>query len=336
VAQPISETLANLNLDLALQQFLQVKHTRLEGLVIEYEIDQTFVPYLTAKGWGFFDCLITYRQGRSREGEFVVLDRGSAQVDQVRSLLSGIGVPVRELRVDQSRVMLLDDSAGRRLATPIELHPGAGQRTASSSINDRRIKAMFWGFGAHLGERFVQSARELLIKDYYLSDGYYLWDIDGLCVAPSGERFVLEAKHKYPFVRNGQLFFGMNVGEVRQIEMLRTGGWRPVHLILVKPRWDKSVSSMYLFFDRAARERALWIAAHLASPEGEIRIADASTSIYAAGGVPFHELRVKDFKLLGTNGDYSDLLGANLEAFLMEPHSALEVNAEMLLSRRIR
>jgi hypothetical protein len=331
--------LSSLDLDGALRLFLSVKHTRLEGLIIEYEFEQTFVRSLRQQGWRFLDALVLLRVSRRTNApEFIVLDR-EGHFEKVRRMLSPTRIPVREVVIDGGRVLLLDDSNGERMPSPQEITASDRQSaTAPGTIDDRRVKAMFWGFGSHLGEQFVQSGRDLVLKDRYVGPGYYLWDVDRLCISPDGKPFLIETKHKYPIVRNRELSFGLNVGEFRQFRMFAAAGITVVHVVLVKPRWDKLRSSMYLFFDRAARERAVWLAADLTEftkENREARQGAASTSLFGSQNIDFVSLPLQLFSRIGINSSPIEGLAGELSAFLSTERRQ-DVHAEELWALRIR
>jgi len=128
-------------------------------------------------------------------------------------------------------------------------------------------------------------------------------------VSPAGAVLNLEVKHKYPMK---SLAFGMNVGEGKIAQMLAGTGFLTWHVVLVKPRWNPKQSSMYLFFDREARERALWIAADMSAAgffSGQAETAAGKTSLYGGGGVQFEQLDLKEFRLLGSNAQASRMIG---------------------------
>jgi hypothetical protein len=336
---PTSPAISSLDLDGALRLFLSVKHTRLEGLVIEYEFEQTFIRSLAQEGWKFLDALILQRMGRrTYEQEFLILDRGAAASSEVRRLLAPTKIPVREIALEKDDVLLLDDANGRRMPQPQKIgRNGALPETAPDAIDDRRVKAMFWGFASHLGERFVRLGQELLLKDLYVGPGHYLWDVDRLCISPSGQPFLIETKHKYPMVRGTALSFGLNTGEFRQFRTFANAGLQIAHVVLVKPRWDKGVSSMYLFFDRAARERALWLAADLtqfARSDASKSSADASTSLYGRQSVDFVNLPLNLFSIVGANALSIRQLSASLRDFLAGVRRE-EIEPSRLLSLRL-
>jgi hypothetical protein len=138
--------------------------------------------------------------------------------------------------------------------------------TVDSKVRDLfRQEQGFWGFlaGAYKQELRERVALPRIMKNFgiqpYFNGG--VWDVD-MVAEVNGKLWAFEVKHKFPF-RKKTLYFGLNEGELRLMDNLTQCGVHCVHVILVKPYWDKNVSSMYLFYQMKARQRALLVASVL-------------------------------------------------------------------------
>lgn len=128
----------------------------------------------------------------------------------------------------------------------------------SVRLSDRQMGA-FWGYlreayGSRL-KTHVALPRVLVnwgIQPYFRN----VWNIDRIVVTAT-EIWALEAKHKFPFRRDGALHFGLNNGEAFLLRDLVNCGIRALHTVVVKPYWDMDIGSSYLLANYEARERAL-------------------------------------------------------------------------------
>ena len=85
--------------------------------------------------------------------------------------------------------------------------------------------------------------------------GAGVWNLDRIFLH-GNQLWHLEIKHKYPMEREARLHFGINDGELRQIASLLECGLRSLHVVTVKPFWERQSGSMYLLNDLEARSRA--------------------------------------------------------------------------------
>jgi hypothetical protein len=328
------------NPDNALKFFNTIKHTRLEGLIFEHEFDQIFPGTFEKAGWKMADALVLRRVTKKGNEEFLLYahtDTGPER--QLFKALKRTGIPVRQLRIIDGELHLRHDENGEPLGTP-EIIPlvsnSNSEVTNKESIDERRIWAGYWGFANHLGKKFEIYARDMVIKDMYVGpQSKYLWDLDRFFISKEDEVLFIETKHKYP---TGALQFGMNLGEVAQAKMLLQAGFRSWHVILVKPRWEKSLSSMYLFYDREARENALWIAGNMSSETffsaGQSRMASADTSLYARERIKFLPLSLSEFNILGKNSQPSKEIAANFLR-LVNGETLTQLDHRTLLAHKI-
>jgi len=161
-------------------------------------------------------------------------------------------------------------SAGKRCSVWAPMHDvlsGMGlERQAPYAVTDnvrdrKRQNGVFWGYlqsayGTRLKERV---ALPRILVNWGIQPWFtFVWNLDRVMVV--GDRiWVLEAKHKYPFNRNGHLYFGLNKGEATLLDLLGQCGIWCVHAVVVKPYWDKNTGSMYLLTDYEAKKRAMLV-----------------------------------------------------------------------------
>jgi len=144
-----------------------------------------------------------------------------------------------------------------------------------------------------------------------------VWNLDRILLHGDG-LWHMEIKHKYPMERAGKLSFGINDGELLQIEALWGCGLRSLHVVTVKPFWDKQAGSMYLLADLGARSRAAILATELTADL--IRAAmqrtggrsGADTSFDGRSGVAFRSLEASRFRRIGLLSDSADSVARGL------------------------
>ena len=243
----------------------RVKHTRVEGHVVQNEFERMLLPSLHRAGWRSIDALVLRRLSKStRRMEFDVLSRESRELtDRLHDALGRTGVPVRGMSMVDDRLFMHHDEHGAELPSPVPVEPcvdGHALRTTSSAIEASRTREISRRFD-QAGLDLERIEQELRIKDVWLSHGHWMWDIDRILLAPDGRMHLLEIKHKYPMPWN--MTFGMNAGEVDQSRLMSKAGFGVWHVILAKPVWEKRQSSRALFEDERIRHHALWMAADM-------------------------------------------------------------------------
>ncbi len=328
--------------EVCLDFLCRLKHTRVEGLVIEHELDQVFEGEFIQRGWQRVQALVLRRLSKDRREDFIVLPwRREVPEQRLIEHLYRTGKPVRELALSNGALTALHDRRGDADEESVKLPPLIQLKDlneTSLTVRDQlRIKSMYWGFMRHLGDRLDRSLQELMIKDLYIQPrSQLLWDLDRFYSSEDGRILYLEAKHKYPMKK---LMFGMNIGEVNSTRQLLQAGFLAWHIILVKPVWRKDYSSMYLFFDRAARERALWIGGDMGARNffGDIakRAANASTSLQGKRSVRYYEIPPDNFKLIGKNSETTEVLGRRLIDAIEGEGDLPDVTAKTLLDSRL-
>ena len=326
-----------------LEFFLARKETRLEGLIVEFETDQTLLKEFIRNEWRVIDAMVLRGRVRSKVGSpFLVFPRNqSAETrDDITALVAQLektGQPIFTVTVRGNKVYLMI-SEGKM----INLSPNLENN--ESPGNNTRILSMFWGFAVHTPEHFCRFARDIIMKDCFIQPSFNagLWDLDRFLISPDRNKIVyIETKHKYPIDKD-YLPFGMNTGEIETLDMLKKTDISCWHTILSKPQWDKTISSTYLFYDREAREKALWLAADMRADDffrnshKQPFNASASTSINQQSYIRYRELDSSSFFVIGKNSLTSEVLSKNFYNIVCQHnHECLKTTPEILKDHRI-
>jgi len=151
-----------------------------------------------------------------------------------------------------SAVMPLDE-----LLRPVATTGHTPFHVSNSVRDENRQSAPIWGFlFQHSKEKLVDNfiLPRLLINcgvQPWFSRG--VWNLDRIFII-DGEPWLFEVKHKFPFGKQTYKF-GLNVGELDVIALLADCGVKTLHTIMVKPKWSKTIGSMYMLNDLRARDR---------------------------------------------------------------------------------
>jgi len=338
----LKATVTTLNPEVLLDEFLRIKHTRIEGLIIEREFTNLFISELIKKGWVFIDTLIVRRWRKDFGTEFLMLKNDIIEdkfFNLLKVYLKRTGLVIREVEIDDhGELFVYQDKDGKILPKPIKIPFHYSENTSNSAIDPARINAIFWGYLWQQKEQLLEWAKHILIKDYYFSFGAKaIWDLDFFLISPHNELFYIELKHKYPMPN---YTFGLNAGEKMQSDLLKRAGIKTFHVILTKPIWDKDVSSMYLFYDRQARENAMWVGADLSDESifsANVKSAGNHTSIYGASRVKFHSLPIDKFYLIGKNSEEVGKLSDSFYDLInYRQRNLLALTVELLEKARLR
>lgn len=83
----------------------------------------------------------------------------------------------------------------------------------------------------------------------------FAWNVDRIFLVDD-QLWLFEVKHKFPFSdrETDDLIFGLNNGEVTNFSLLADCGIRTLFSIMVKPKWSKTIGSLYKMTDLKARE----------------------------------------------------------------------------------
>lgn len=269
--------LAGLNLDLAdtcLDVLSLDKHQIAEGMVVESLFDQIIermppqmdgavhvldVETFVARGGnGTMYAFVWWRTAGSGLGRYL---------QALENKFTVLGV---RLGPGESCFEACSISGGKRCSDWAPMHDFLSRKglvrqapyVVRGDVRDRRRQyGAFWGYlqqahGTRLKDRV---ALPRILVNWGIQPWFkYVWNLDRVMVA--GDRiWVLEAKHKYPFRRDGHLCFGLNNGETRLLDLLGQCGINCVHVVVVKPYWDMHTGSMYLLTNYEAKKRAMLV-----------------------------------------------------------------------------
>jgi hypothetical protein len=310
------------------------KDTLVEGLIVENTFDQILAPLSQMETAPLvvldIETIIAATDGRRYA--FV----------WPRSRQPGLGRYLQALQRVMT-VFVVELQEGEFLATPFE--QGALNRTKRQPLTDAaqqisgsrgrvrpvdlsvrdagRLKGAFWGFlSAVYKERLWE---KVLLPRLFINHGlspYFgqVWNLDRICLYR--ERiWLLEIKHKFPFPSREGLRFGINEGELQNVEALHRVDIQCLHAVLVKPVWQKGASAMYLYNNRDLQQRVAVIAMNLGKASRQIlgtraRVAPRHTSVGGNTEVRYYPLRPDNFSYIGSLTDSTEALGKGLCAAL--------------------
>jgi hypothetical protein len=213
-------------------------------------------------------------------------------------------------------------------------------------VNLDRSEAAVWAnVQSNFGnpEAFFKNALlHRLFKNFALQPYFQsLWDIDNIVELNTGEYFQLEVKHKFPYDKRGEpLQFGINTGQIRCMQDLALRGINTLHIIMVKPLWDKNVGSGYLMNNFELRPHVYILAKLLDRAAIQALLSrQASGSGYGQSLTGTHNqkvryLRASEFQRIGTLDDSSASLSNNLYLALKGELSS-PVTDDMLFRAKI-
>lgn len=194
---------------------------------------------------------------------------------------------------------------------------------AESVIDENRSQQAFWaGLSNHYSDKlFKQVVLHRLFKNCAIQpffDG--VWDIDSLARWPDKSLMQLEVKHKYPRIEkySGKLFFGINNGQLQVMQDLARRGIKTLHMIMVKPIWDKNLGTGYLLNRIGNRKNVLLLAKLLdAGTLRQIRSRQswqtgAEQSFTGKDEQKARYVGASEFQLLGTLDDPVDAVARNI------------------------
>ena len=307
------------------------KHQVVEGLVFEHYLDQLSLSEASAQSMLPVDvdtAVVRLPKDHARPGSdfgaFVwARQTDGAGLDHYLSVLSA-QMPVWLVQYNETDGEFLAARVAdnppplpwkplQELVADITGREPAFEEVASDVRDSNRINQSFWGY---LSERHQGKALafNVILPRIFLNWGIqpcfrYVWNLDRIYVH-NGQLWHLEIKHKYPMDgRDGRLAFGMNNGELRVIRTLIACGLRSLHVVIVKPFWDKRAGSMYLLNDLEARPRAAVIGRELTAQNVQLALSSRGgrsgsyTSFTGYGRVPFKSFPASSFHQFGLLGD---------------------------------
>lgn len=159
----------------------------------------------------------------------------------------------RENGARSGQFMAIDD-----LLAPVAAQNYREFRVSNEVRNDRRLREAIWGFlFPHHGEKI---AEKVLLPRLLMNCGIqpwfrFAWNVDRIFLVDD-QLWLFEVKHKFPFSDRDtdDLIFGLNNGEVTNFSLLADCGIRTLFSIMVKPKWSKTIGSLYMMTDLKARE----------------------------------------------------------------------------------
>lgn len=308
------------------------KHQVLEGLITE-QISEQILGEAAQQGLAILDCetVIARKKQGNASYAFVWMRSDTPLLHSYLSALAkrysvypvrfdaelaefftsdvelrGTSFPVLDVPLQQKNTQL----SGKSIRNGTAKFP----EVDNSVRNLLRQEQGFWGFlvgayGRNLNERVAlpRVLKNFCIHPYF--DGG-VWDMDRIVQSRSA-LWACEVKHKFPFYQQEagkrRLCFGLNVGELILMKSLNECGIQCLHAIIVKPYWEKRTSSMYLFYEMKARQRALIVGGVLdAAYIGNVlrrnvpaRLSGADTTIGGQGKQSYRYLPVEKFARVG-------------------------------------
>ncbi len=217
---------------------------------------------------------------------------------------------------------------------------------SESVIDENRSQQAFWaGISNHYStDLFKRVVLHRLFKNCAIQpffDG--VWDIDSLAQLTDGSLIQLEVKHKFPRVEGPAeaLSFGINNGQIRVMLDLARQGIKTLHMIMVKPRWDKNLGTGYLLNRIGDRKNVLLLAKLLDENSlNEILgrhswSTGAEQSFTGKNEQKARYVYPSEFQLLGTLDDPVEQVAENIDLAAV---GALDqpVDDQMLKNSRIR
>jgi len=216
----------------------------------------------------------------------------------------------------------------------------------SSDVRDiERQMSAFWGRLSTSFRGQTEFENEVLlnriIKNFAIQPFFtWLWDLDRI-ISYRGRFWEVELKHKYPFRNSNGLAFGINSGQLRLIRDLGRKGMKTLHLILVKPEWNKNADPGYIYNQKGIQQNVLLIGTVIDQCKAEKYLAgnqrqsDATTSYTGNQKLGFYPMPASDFFSLGTYEDPVEKVAGNILK-LMEGQLETAVTDEMLENARIK
>lgn len=182
------------------------------------------------------------------------------------------------------------------------------QPPADSVRNTIRHNQAIWGFLSVLYRKDIFTSAVLPRIFMNFGPGLYFglsWDVDRVYMV-NGKVMILEVKHKDPFPHSRPRHFGINSGSLSLLDNLCAGGAGCYHLVLVKPVWDKEVSSMYLLGNLEAREKAVLVGCEITKDKinriktGGTKQSGEDTSFTGNYKQDYLSIPVTDFRMIGS------------------------------------
>ncbi|MFB2686574.1 hypothetical protein ACE02B_15330 [Shewanella mangrovisoli] len=334
------------------------KHQTLEGLQIE-PVAMTYIKQLEQLGLEVpnVTTVIALQKGLGNARCFFVWDRSNSWVSQeyIRTLQklapkTTFIVGFNEESYDfychkpgqEEKVLPLQTFLQRKRRCTTIPFPAIQQNVRDTE----RQMAVFWGRLHGAFETKDNFRNEVLLnrvmKNFVIQPFFsWLWDLDRI-ILYRNQFWEIELKHKFPFRRGAKapLKFGINVGQAKLVRDLGKAGVRTLHLILVKPEWNKNSDPGYIFNRRDIHHKVLLIGTELTKDKAEALLnqkaqeSDETTSFTGATKNHFLEIPATDFHVLGSYQTPPEEVAENIK-LLLEGTSLEKVTDSLLDSCRI-
>jgi hypothetical protein len=253
------------------------KHQVLEGAVFEDFFDReiaAYPPFADRFHTVYADTAIVSKRSGGYAA-LVLVERSGAGLGRYFLRLLSV-MPVWYVRYDEERREFLasrvvrnggEDSKLRPVLFASDIRPitavlrsfgsdrPRGYDVALAVRDAHRQNAAYWG--GIFPSSDTGKARRLTIARVFFNFAVtphfgYVWNVDKV-FADDTHVWSFEVKHKFPFwdSKAGKLGFGLNNGEVRNMQIQASAGIRNMHVVVVKPVWSKDYSTQVLFTESA-------------------------------------------------------------------------------------
>ena len=305
------------------------KHQLIEGIVFESIFDQYIAAMRHASDGALRPvpietAIVTLPPSGPGAPDYAAFVWAKTRTQGLGRFLIALEKRYRVWLVDwqsESRSFLAAPISGGRLAGDPEplghVCAGVSKREPRSMLVAREVRDPYrtnqsvWGYlSSHYGDRL---GTEVVLPRIFINWGIQpwfngVWNLDRMFLYDE-QLWHMEIKHKYPMEYAGTLCFGINDGELGQIANIVDCGLRSLHVVTVKPFWERQSGSMYLINDIEARSKASILTMELTQDtvsgafRAEAARSTAHTSFTGRSSVPFRRFEAKAFRTAGTLSD---------------------------------
>ncbi|MEE2003267.1 hypothetical protein QWY20_17580, partial [Alkalimonas sp. MEB108] len=331
----------------------------LEGLIVEGYFSQ-FISELVAHGICSLPVTLVKSLNKGTDGKWSkpawwlwqYINQPNYDVEQLTNILMQESYHVLRCTYDQAQKDFILRSWGtkqiersaqgfmmeKRRMTEIKYQP-----PEDIVSDDERYMEAFWGGlqGVYGESLFKKVVLPRLFKNCVISPFFSaVWDVDNIVRMDSGEFMQFEVKHKYPFEKDGKLFFGINKGQLNVMSDLADCGISTLHMILIKPKWTDVLSPNYLLQDPLMRKNVFVVACKL-DREALRNLKNAKggtsghkTSFSGRTNLSYVSIPIERFKIIGTLDDSLSQLVENI-ALAAKGSLTKSLNKSILNSARV-
>jgi hypothetical protein len=339
------------DLELASSIIATDKDTLVEGLIVENTFDQILKPLAasTAHPLTILDIETVITAHNKQRYAFVWVRTSQAGLGRYLQLLEKV-MPVFWVELIEGEFFATPMLSGQRVKeqrrplTDVAHHISGRKpkvRDVDLSVRDAsRLMGAFWGFLSSVYRTDLW--KKVVLPRLFINHGlapYFgqVWNLDRICLYQD-RLWLLEIKHKYPFGK-WKLQFGINEGELENIKLLYGAGINCLHVLLIKPIWEKGASAMYLYNQRALQQRVAAIAIDLGKNASRVmskppKIAPRHTSVSGSTEVKYFTINADQFGYAGSLANFDIDLAKNLLS-VMDGHPIGQVADDKLRSMKI-